>query len=701
MSEPPSSGSTPGLANPADDRLDSWKEIAAYLRRDVTTVQRWEKREGMPVHRHVHDKAGSVYGFRTELDAWFERRRLGLRGEGEPGAPSHASGEAVPGAVSEKVPGVVPVPATASAASARRRADRAGPIAGVAALLAVAATVWILDRRDTFWRSPVADAQVVKVTDFEGTEQAAALSPDGQFVAFLSDRDGRFDVWLTRLGTGQFYNLTRDAPRELVNRSVRTLGFSADGTLVTFWSRRPGDADGGEIGIWAVPLLGGQPRPYLEGVAEFDWSRDGSRLVYHTPGPGDPMFVSDRGAARVGRHLFTAPAGQHSHFPLWSPDQAFVYFVQGALPDRMDVWRVRSGGGVPERITSHDAHVSHPVLLDASTLMYLAGDAGGEGPWLYSLDLRRRRPHRLSSGVERYTSLAASADGRRLVVTQATARPALWRVPIGDKPVGKPDLRRIALTTGSGLFPRLGPGYLLYVVRNKAGDSLWKLQGEAATELWSAAEARVIGAPAIDGEGRRVALSIREAGRTALCVMNADGTGQRILARSLELQGSPAWAPNGRSVTTAAVEGGVPRLVGVPADDGAAPLPVVAEHSLDPAWSPDGRFVVFSGPDIGTRLLVKAATADGRAHPLPALSLARGARRLRFLPAREALVVMRGEMRHKNLWLIDLRTGAERPLTDLPSDFELSDFDLSPDGREAVLEQVQEQSDIVQLDLAR
>ena len=47
-----------------NDRLDSWKEIAAYLDRDVTTVQRWEKREAMPVRRHLHDKAGSVYASR-------------------------------------------------------------------------------------------------------------------------------------------------------------------------------------------------------------------------------------------------------------------------------------------------------------------------------------------------------------------------------------------------------------------------------------------------------------------------------------------------------------------------------------------------------------------------------------------------------------------------------------------------------------
>src|SRR5580765_6726404 len=69
-----SPGTLPAV-KPADERLDSWKEIAAYLRRDVTTVQRWEKREGMPVHRHLHDKMGSVYALRSELDAWTRSRR--------------------------------------------------------------------------------------------------------------------------------------------------------------------------------------------------------------------------------------------------------------------------------------------------------------------------------------------------------------------------------------------------------------------------------------------------------------------------------------------------------------------------------------------------------------------------------------------------------------------------------------------------
>jgi TolB-like protein len=64
-------------ANRSDsDCLDSWKEIATYLNRDVTTVQRWEKREGMPVHRHLHDRQGSVYASRAELDAWVRGRNL-------------------------------------------------------------------------------------------------------------------------------------------------------------------------------------------------------------------------------------------------------------------------------------------------------------------------------------------------------------------------------------------------------------------------------------------------------------------------------------------------------------------------------------------------------------------------------------------------------------------------------------------------
>jgi hypothetical protein len=70
------------------------------------------------------------------------------------------------------------------------------------------------------------------------------------------------------------------------------------------------------------------------------------------------------------------------------------------------------------------------------------------------------------------------------------------------------------------------------------------------------------------------------------------------------------------------------------------------------------------------------------------------------MPGGHALLLLRGEIRHKNLWLVDLTTGAERQLTQLPPDFDLQDFDISPDGRQVVLERVEERSEVVLADLA-
>src|SRR5947199_10643758 len=69
------SGETQMTSSHPADRLDSWKEIASYLRRDVRTVQRWEKKEGLPVYRHLHDKLGSIYAYRNELTQWFTTRQ--------------------------------------------------------------------------------------------------------------------------------------------------------------------------------------------------------------------------------------------------------------------------------------------------------------------------------------------------------------------------------------------------------------------------------------------------------------------------------------------------------------------------------------------------------------------------------------------------------------------------------------------------
>jgi hypothetical protein len=239
MGEP--SHGRPSSETPTPERLDSWKEIATHFNRDVTTVQRWEKREGMPVHRHLHDKVGSIYAFPAELNLWARSRNFRLTQE---------SGNETP------LPSLPTMPPHWPGPKFLTRWRVVLPLAAVGVALAIGAGLWF-KRTDHFWRDPIAAARFQTVTDFEGVEEAAAVSRDGEFVAFLSDRDGQMDVWLTQVGSGQFHNLTRGSQPKLVNPSVRALGFSPDGSLVTFWVRRPGASSEGDISIWAVPTLGG------------------------------------------------------------------------------------------------------------------------------------------------------------------------------------------------------------------------------------------------------------------------------------------------------------------------------------------------------------------------------------------------------------------------------------------------------------
>ncbi len=101
----------------------------------------------------------------------------------------------------------------AAGVAAPRRWRAALGIAVVVLSLFAAVASWLT------WRTaprpvdpPLANAQFTRFTDWEGTEGGAEISPDGRFVAFLADRDGQFDIWLTQVGTGYFRNLTADVP---------------------------------------------------------------------------------------------------------------------------------------------------------------------------------------------------------------------------------------------------------------------------------------------------------------------------------------------------------------------------------------------------------------------------------------------------------------------------------------------------------
>jgi Tol biopolymer transport system component len=522
---------------------------------------------------------------------------------------------------------------------------------------------------------------------FLGLRRRRQFPATADFVAFLADRDGQVDAWVSEIGSGTYRNLTQGAVRDMVNPWIRSLGFSADSSLVSIWNRREGGSQPGDVNILAAPIAGGPLRPYLKEAAEFDWSHDGKRLVYHTTAPGDPMFVRES-EKLPDRRIYTAPAGVHCHFPLWSSDDAFIYFARGVPPDEWDIWRIRPSGAGLQRITTHNTRVAYPVILDRRTLVYLATDADGSGPWMYAVDVERRVPHRISVGLESYTSIAASADGARLVATIANTRTSIWRMPLTGDHVAPTAAGPPSLVSANGVAPRLGANFLLYVSWRGQKQGMWVLAHGSAREIWSSAH-RLVGAPAIAPDGRHIAFSAAD----GLYMMDQDGSHVRVLADSLALRGNPAWAPDGQSVVSAVVREGEPRLTRFFLN-GDPPLPMVSEYSIDPVWSPDGRFLLYSGADVGTTFPLRAAAADGRPYPLPSVMLSRGARRVAFFRDPQTLVILSGEIGHKNFSLLDLQTGAQRILAELPTAFEVRDFDISDVGSEIVLDSVRVSSDL-------
>jgi Tol biopolymer transport system component/DNA-binding winged helix-turn-helix (wHTH) protein len=561
------------------------------------------------------------------------------------------------------------------------------------AAIASAALLWSA-RPQRGWRDPLVGADFTTVTDFIGSEEHAAISPDGRFIAFLSERDGAWDVFVGQTGTGDFQNLTRGRIPELRNPAVRMLNFSPTGSEVMIWSSRNRS--------WRIPIVGGDLHPGPAGIAELDWSPDLKRVVSHPAAPGDPLFVASADEITRGQRIYLAPPGIHCHFPVWSRDGRTIYFVRGFVPDEMDIWRIPAAGGEPQRLTWHNSRVSFPSLIDERTLLYLATSDDGLGPWIYALDLEDRTTHRVKSASSAYTSLAATADGRRLVVTVSHPTASLWSVQLTDGVAGPQAVTQIPIRTQRGVAPRLGPDSLLYRAPKAGTDAIWKHEGSAdARELWSGREGRVIGGPALSADGQRVAFTVQSRGRTWLYVMNSDGSGARRAAQELDVRGAPAWSPDGKWIAIAALHEGEPRLFKIPDPAGAA-VRLTDEYALDPVWSPSGRFLVYTAADVGTVFDVHAVDADGARHAMTKLSLSRGSRRLAFLGADEnTLVILKGALSRKEFWAIDLRSGAQRALTDLGPGEVIGDFDVAADGRRIVFDRAREESDVALIQLPK
>lgn len=585
--------------------------------------------------------------------------------------------------------------------AARRSFGSRVLVPGALVLSIIASVIfWQLRRADYFWQNPLAGARTERLTDFPGDEIDAAVSPDGKFMVFLANQGGRFDVWLSEIGSSDFVNVTRGRLRDIARSPVRTVGFFGD-TSQIWISEGKGS---GPYTLWTGSLLGSEPRPFLAGVMEPAWSPDGSAMAYHTSDPGDPVFLADRDG-RNPRQIFAAEPGSHCHHLTWSPDGRFLYFVKG-LPttDEMDIWRIPVLAAAPvrpERITTHNSRVAYLGWLDDRTLVYSSTAENGSGQWLYALDVDRRIAHRISSGItEQYLSVSVSKTRPgKLIASVATPVTDLWTVPISDRIQSEADVRPFPVPNARAISPHVARDYVLFLSSKGEPDSVWKLKDGAATELWKGRDGGVVVAPAASRDGTRICFSARDQGRSQLYLMNSDGTNVRVLTGSFDVRSAASWSPDGKWVVVAGNDGKGTYVFKVPVDGG-SPVRLTDKPSYSPIWSPDGRFIVYSEPLMGGTFVAKAITPDRFAFSIPNIRVYYAiSTPYQFTPDGTALVFVKPTAAI-NFHLVDLKTGQERQLTDMEPGSSIQSFDVMPDGK-IIFDRLRENADLALIELQR
>jgi Tol biopolymer transport system component len=595
--------------------------------------------------------------------------------------------------------GASAMPAATHAAALRWRSVAGYAVVALGVLGAMA--IWITRQNaPPPVENPLANARFSRFTNWPGTEAGAAISPDGRFVAFVADRDGEFDLFLSQVGTGHYQNLTREIAPLSAPSILRTIGFSGDGADIWF-------TEGGDAGLpkWLIPLSGGTPRAFLgKGAAAPFWSPDDRHLAYFINNNGDPFYLADRTGGDARPLVVDTPGffsnAAHSHNPVWSADGQWIYFVHGLTPNDLNVWRVRTVGGKPEQLTTLPGPVNYVAPIGPRTLLYTARAEDGLGPWLWSLDVETKATQRVTSGLDHFSSVSASLDGRRVVATAQNPTATLWSVPVLDRKAEESDVRPYPLTSARALAPRFGNGSLFYLSSSGSGDGLWLARDGQTSEIWKSADGSLTEPAAVSRDGSQVAIVVNQGGKQRLSVMAANGTNARTLAPAMEIRGSGGqgiadWSRDGDWIVAAGTDAQGPGLFRIPLDGG-PPSRLASGLVVNPVCSPDGTLIVYGGPVVGGRVPLLGVRPDGTVVQLPNV-LARLGGGHRFLPDGTLVYLPLGQT--LNFWLLNLTTKETHQITNLSDRGTLGPFDISPDGKQIVFGRSRENSDIYLIEI--
>jgi Tol biopolymer transport system component len=461
--------------------------------------------------------------------------------------------------------------ALAAAPPSRTPGARAG--IALAALAAAAAFGAGMLLRPLFRGSPPPSfGRVVRLTHGPARAFGPAVSPDGKWVAYLSDARGPTDVWVQFVAGGDPANLTAKTGLIIETRSdIGGLDISPDGTQIAFVASETGDSLSSYT-TWVLPApLGGTPRKLLDRGPGARWSPDGRRLAFIRAGGGggDALIVSGSDGSHEREILSSS---DHVHAPAWSTDGSFVYFIRSKAPanqEPSEIWRIPAAGGSPERVVASSRRAVFPAPMPGGRgLLYSANPDSAElGLWW--LPPSGGTAARITTGVGSYEEPRVGSDGRLVAATLVESISALAAISADGNATPKP--------LASGSFGDIDPSC--------SGDRL----------VWSSARS----------------------GDRNLWVGASDGSGALPLTSGNALDESPAFSPDGSLVAFVSDRSGQRGLWIVPRDGGAPRELHRAEIFDVPSWSPDGKEVLFCAPAGATDGLYRLSIADRRVERLP------------------------------------------------------------------------------------
>ena len=575
---------------------------------------------------------------------------------------------------------------------------------GAIAVAAVAAAAgWFASRQMGAATPPVFD-RVVRLVSTPAHEFGPVISPDGKWVAYLSNARGPTDVWVKFIAGGDPANLTATANIDVqANDYIGGLDVSPDGTQIALLAQ--GKEQGQGIAAWVIPApLGGVPRRALkQGDSGLHWSPDGKRIVFvRTGGPlGDTLVVSE--ADGQNEQIVAKREGaQHLHWPRWAADGRFIYFNHGPQNfniEPTEIFRVEATGGPIERVVGTARRAAFPFLsADGLGLIYAANPDSVDLS-LWWRDLKSGRDRRLTTGIGEYTHPNLSSDGRRLVGTVIDARQSLERIPIAfDRPVTFEPL-----TNGfSGdIDPAWSPdGTRLVFSTSRTGNrTLWSANGRMEEPVPLTSGIAVDERPVFSPDGQRIAFASDRGGQRGVWIVNADGGSPRLVAHA-EVVDTLSWSPDGRRLVYATPVGDAPGLMLMNVADGTTtrlPTPMAANA---PAWSRDdvvayveprggdkGAFVRLIRPD-GQR--VDSSPIDGPRAP----SISNGLMAWSPDGKRLAAVALSGAAAG-SIWIIEPNNAAPyKKLMDLPAGEFVRGLTWARDGSSIIVGRYRRSGDI-------